>query len=183
MFEELSSSDPKIKYGAAKTLLAQAKNDPGKLYPHAAFFEHLLESDNNILKWTAIEVIGSLASVDAERKIRKDTKRLVSFLSAGKMITANHAISALAQFARAFPEQRDAITLELMNVERCTYDTDECRNIALGNVILALDSYYDRSGHKPAVIAFVERQQANTRNATAKKAAAFLKKHAPARVA
>ncbi len=140
MFEELSSRDPKIKYGAAKALLAQAKDDPRKLYPHAAFFEHLLESENNILKWTAIEVVGSLSSVDTEKKISKDTDRLVYFLSAGKMITANHAISALARFASAFPEKRSAITRELMNVEHCTYDTDECRNIALGNVILALES-------------------------------------------
>ncbi len=178
MFEELSSSDPKIKYGAAKALLAQAKNDPAKLYPRAAFFEHLLESENNILKWTAIEVVGSLASVDTEGKISKDTNRLAAFLSAGKMITANHAISALAQFARAYPKKRAAITRELMNVEHCTYDTDECHNIALGNVILALDSYFDRSDEKAAVIAFVERQRANSRNATAKKAGAFLKKHA-----
>lgn len=180
MFEELSSSDPKTKYGAAKALLAQAKEDPGKLYPHAAFFEHLLESENNVLKWTAIDVVGSLASVDTEKKTSKDTNRLVSFLSAGKMITANHAISALAQFARAYPEKRTAITRELMNVEHCTYDTDECRNIALGKVIVALDSCFDCLDDKPLVIAFAERQRANTRNATAKKAVAFLKKHAAA---
>ncbi len=177
MFEELSSSDPKTKYGAAKAILGQAKTDPASLYPHAKFFEDLLECDNNILKWTAIDVVGSLAAVDTEARIAKNTGRLVSFLSAGKMITANHAIAALARFAQAYPRRREAITGELMKVERCEYDTEECRNIALGNVVLALDSYFDDIRDKQGVVAFVERQTANSRNATAKKARAFLKKH------
>ena len=178
MFEELSSTDARVKYGAAKALLNAAKEDATGLYSHAAFFENLLDSDNNILKWTAIDVIGFMAAVDADQRIAKTADKMVSFLSAGKLITANHAIATLARFAVSFPDQRQRITRDLMSVERCVYDTDECRNIALGNVILALDSYFERVGDKQAVIAFVERQTANTRNATAKKAQAFLKKHA-----
>ncbi len=183
MFEELSSTDARVKYGAAKALLSAAKEDATGLYPHAEFFEKLLDSDNNILKWTAIDVIGCMAAVDTDRRIAKTTGKLVSFLSAGKMITANHAIAALARFAASFPDQRESITRDLIAVERCTYDTDECRNIALGNVVLAFDSYFAQLADKRAVVAFVEGQTANTRNATAKKAQAFLKKHATDRAA
>jgi hypothetical protein len=178
LFEELSSTNARVKYGAVKALLNAAKEDASGLYPHAAFFEKLLDSDNNILKWTAIDIIGYMASADADHRIAKTTDTLVSFLSAGKLIAANHAIAALARFAAAFPDQRERITRDLMTVEHCVYDTDECRNIALGNVIVALDSYFAQVADKRAVVAFVERQTANTRNATAKKAQAFLKKHA-----
>src|SRR3989304_1948407 len=94
MFEKLSSRDPKIKYGAAKALLAAAKDDPTSLYPHTDYFVQLLDSENNILKWTAIDIIGLLARVDSANRISAMTGRLVSFLSAGNLITANHAISA-----------------------------------------------------------------------------------------
>ena len=178
MFEELLSKDPKVKYGAAKALATKARENPGALYPYLAYFEKLLDSDNNILKWNSIDIIGQLARVDTDRKAVKMTEKLVALLSAGKMITANHAIAVLAQFARAFPDRREVITRELMKIEQCIYDTDECRNIALGNAILAMGSYYGDIGDKRTVIEFAKRQTANTRNATAKKAMEFIKKNA-----
>jgi hypothetical protein len=178
MFEELSSKDPKVKYSASKALLATARSDPSSLYAQADYFVGLLDGDNDILKWTAIDIMGCLARVDTDKRVSALTDRLSSFLSAGKLITANHAISALSEFAVAYPDRRDSIAGELMNVEHCTYDTDECRNIALGKVIEALSPVFNALRDKKAVLEFAERQTHNTRNATAKKAHAFLKKHA-----
>jgi hypothetical protein len=177
VFEELASKDPKVKYSAAKTLLARAMEDPGSLYPHAGFFVRLMDSDNNVLKWTAIDVIGSLAGADRDGRIAGNAGRLVSFLSAGKLIAANHAIGALASFARVYPDQRPGITRELMDVESHTYDTDECRNIALGNVIVAIASYFGSIEDRKAVLEFAKRHSSNSRRATAKKMQAFLKKY------
>ena len=59
---DLSSNDPKIKYGCAKNLLVAAKENPAEIYPHLDFFVKLLDSENRILKWTAIDIIGYLAS-------------------------------------------------------------------------------------------------------------------------
>jgi hypothetical protein len=177
VFEELLSKDPKIKYPAAKTLLNMAREDPGSLYPHASFFIELMDSDNSVLKWTAIDIVGSLAAVDGDRSMAATTGKLASFLSGGKMITANHAIGAMAGFARAYPDRRSEITRQLMEVERQTYDTDECRNIALGNVIVALDSYFASIEDQRAVLEFARRHSTNSRKATAKKMMAFLKKH------
>jgi hypothetical protein len=177
VFEELLSKDPKIKYPAAKALLGKAREDPGSLYPHARLFIELMDSDNSILKWTAIDIVGSLAAVDRDRSMAATTGKLASFLSGGKMITANHAIGAMAGFARAFPDRRGEITRQLIEVEDQTYDTDECRNIALGNVIVALDSYFASIEDKRAVLEFARRHITNSRNATARKMLAFLKKH------
>jgi len=172
---DLSSTDPKIKYGCARNLLAIARDNPAELYPNIDYFVKLLGSENNILKWTAIDVIGFLSKADKESKVDKLMNKLFKLLDTGKLITANHAISALTNIALNKPEYQNKITGELLKVEHYNYDTDECRNIALGKVILALSSYFNQLEDRKAVIEFVRRQTQNTRNATRKKAKQFLK--------
>jgi hypothetical protein len=174
---DLFSEDPKIKYTCSKNLLSLAKENPAELYPDMEFFVKLLDNENRILKWTAIDVIGSLARADKARAIDKLMGRIIGLLNTGNLITANHAITALANIARAKPEHQDRITNELLKVEHYSYDTDECRNIAIGTVILAIGSYFNELGHKEATIEFARRQTKNTRNATRKKAEQFLRKY------
>jgi len=177
--KDLSSEDPKVKYACSKNLLLTAKDNPNKLYPYIDFFVKLIENENNILKWTAIDIIGFLSKVDKGKKIDKLIDKLFSLLNTGKMITANHAIKALGNIALTKPEYQEIITNELLKVEQYNYDTDECRNIAIGNVIIAIDSYFGQLENKKvkkAIIEFIERQTKNTRNATKKKAEQFLKK-------
>ena len=97
-------------------------------------------------------------------------------MNAGKLITANNATMALAAVAIAKPQYQKQITEELLKVEHYEYDTDECRNIAIGKVIEAIGSYSTQLQDKKAVIEFARRQTKNTRNATRKKAERFLKK-------
>lgn len=175
-FKDLSSKDPKIKYGCAKNLLSMAKDNPTKLYPHIDFFVELMESENNVLKWTAIDIIRFLSKVDKGKKVDKLMDKLFSLLNAGKMITAGHAITTLANIALTKPEYQKIITDKLLKVEHYNYDTGECRNIAIGKVILAIGSYFNQLENKKVVIEFVERQTKNTRNATKSKAEKFLKK-------
>ncbi len=176
-YNDLSSKDPVIKYGCAKRLLAAAKEDPAQLYPRLDFFVSLLDGENRILKWTAIDVIGQLARVDTAGDVDKLTGRLFALLGAGNMITANHAITALANIARTKPEHQNRITREILKVEHYSFDTSECRNIAVGTAIVAIGSYFDQLPDKEAAVAFARRQTKNTRNATRKKAEQFLKKH------
>lgn len=173
---DLSSHDPKTKYGSARSLLAIAKDSPSELYPHIEQFVELLYSENRILKWTAIDIIGLLSKVDEKGKIDILMGKMFGLLNTGNMITANHAIAALADIAVAKPEYQNRITAELLKVEHYDYDTDECRNIALGKVILALGAFSGQIEDKRAVGEFVERQTKNTRNATKKKAEQLLKK-------
>jgi len=173
---DLSSDDPKVKYCCAKNLIAIAKENPARLYPHIDTFVKLLDGDNNVLKWTAIIIIGNLARADKDRKVDQLIGRLIGFLNAGKLITANNATMALAAIAVAKPQYQKQITEELLKVEHYDYDTDECRNIAIGKVIEAIGSYSSQLKDKKAVIEFARRQTKNTRNATRKKAERFLKK-------
>jgi hypothetical protein len=174
---DLSSKNTKIKYSCAKNLLAAVRKNPAKIYPHLDFFAELLNSENKILKWTAIDVIGALAKVDGAKAVDKLKDRLIGLLNTGNMITAHHAITALTDIALAKPEHQAGITNELLRIEHYNYDTDECRNITIGKVILAISTYFNNLEGKETTIEFVRRQTKNTRNATKKKAEQFLKKY------
>jgi hypothetical protein len=173
---DLQSDRAEVKYCCAKNLIAIAKENPGRLYPHIDTFVKLLDGDNNVLKWTAIQVIGNLARVDKEKNVDRLISKLVGFLNAGKLITANNATMALSGIAIAKPQYQKQITKELLKVEHYDYDTDECRNIAIGKVIEAIGSYSGQLKDRKAVIEFARRQTRNTRNATKKKAEQLVKK-------
>jgi hypothetical protein len=172
---ELSSDSPRVKYGRAKSLVEVARKRPQRLYPHLGFFVRLLKTDNNILRWNAIDIIGLLSRVDDKHRIDKLLKELYRLLESGRLITANHAISALASIALAKPERQKRITEELLNIEHYTYETEECRNIALGKVVQALGLYSGEKNPGAHVIEFVKRQTNNPRPATRKKAEKFLR--------
>ena len=173
---DLQSDSAEVKYCCAKNLIAIAREDPARLYPDIDTFVKLLDGRNNVLKWTAIIIIGNLARVDKEKKIDRLIGKLVGFLNAGKLITANNATMALAGIAAAKPQYQKQITMELLKVEHYDYDTMECRNIAMGKVIEAIGSYSSQLKDKKAVIEFALRQTKNTRNATKKKAEQLSKK-------
>ncbi len=175
-FDELSSKDPRIKYGHAKKFIALANKDPAALYPSIDHFIDLMQSENRILRWMAIDVIGLMSKVDIKDKIDGTIEELFGFLNAGDMITANHSIAALSEIAQARSGRQQRIAEELLKVEHYDYGTDECRNIALGKVILALDPFFDHLKERTAIIDFMKRQTQNTRNATKRKAEKFLLK-------
>jgi hypothetical protein len=174
---DLSSDDPKIKYGCARNLLTVARKNPGEVYPHLDLFIGLLDSENKIIKWTAIDVIGYLARVDKTKKIDELMRKFFVLLNTGNLITANHAIATLTNIALVKPEHQKKITEELLKVEHYSYDTDECLNIAIGKVILAISSYFDQLDNRGATFEFVRRQTNNSRNATRKKAEQFLRRY------
>ncbi|MCX6751715.1 MAG: hypothetical protein NT161_03070 [Candidatus Nomurabacteria bacterium] len=172
----LLSDDPKVKYGSAKKAIAISKKYPVGLYQNFDFFVKLLDSENQIIKWTAIRVIGYLSRVDKKKTVDKLLPRLIKFLNGGKMITANNTILCLSEIATHKPEYQNRIISELLKVENYNYETAECRNVALGKAILALGKFKDQIKNKKEVSNFLEKQTGNTRNATKKKAQELLGK-------
>jgi hypothetical protein len=177
VFAGLSSKLPRVKFGCSKTLLLISEKHPELLRGSIETIAELLDSNNRILKWNAIAILGNLASVDADGQIRSRLKKLYSFLAGGELITANTAIAALGKIAYAFPEERKRIVAQLLGVEGQSFETEECRNIAIGKTILALDMFCDPANPGKPVRDFVSRQTSNSRRATANKAKAFMAKH------
>ena len=173
------SKTAKIKYASTKKAIAISKDNPAELYPDFDFFVELLNNENQIIKWTAIQVIGNLSKVDEKKKVDKLLPRLINFLDCGKMITANNTIVALSEIALNKPEYQEMIFKELIKVEHYNYDTLECRNVALGKVILALDKFKNKIKDRKDILEFLERQTNNTRASVKKRAIKLLEKLKP----
>ena len=174
LLSNLDSENATLKYQSSKALIQLSETNPQKVYPFFAKFASLLDSQNNIIKWTGIIIIGNLASIDQDKKIDQILPRLFSELNTGKMITAGNTAQALGNIAKNKPELADGITSELLKVENYKYDTEECNRIACGHVIKSFESYLklpDKNVHD-----FLARQTKSSRHATSLKAQKLLKK-------
>jgi len=174
ILDGVSSAEARLRFNSAKILRIISEKQPKILYSKIEFFVDLLDSENNILKWIAIDIIGNLASVDSENKFDRIFRRFYDLLSDESMITAGHVIDNSGKIAVAKPYLQDRITEKLLKVEKIEYKTSECRNILLGKVISSFDKYIDQFENKKKMISLVRRQLKNSRKATRAKAEKFL---------
>jgi hypothetical protein len=175
-FDQLYSKDPRVKYGFTKELLNIAANNPELLYNHFEHFQKMLNSDNNIIKWTAIDIIGYLSVVDVDNKTDNKISDLIILLHGGKLITCNHAIFALGLIAQNKKKHRIRILKELIEVSNDTFETGECKNIATGKVLDVFKSFPGEVSNDKAAIEFIVNATNNLRNSTKKKATQILLK-------
>src|SRR5215469_9393785 len=140
-FNKLFDSNPKVKYSMAKEYKNIAQNNPSELYPLLDKFIVLLDNENNIIKWTSIDIIGLLAKVDKKNKIDPLLNKLYKQLNCGKMITVNHTIECLMNICMVKPEHKNKTTKELLKINNYEYDSEECKNIIYGKMIEAFDKY------------------------------------------
>jgi hypothetical protein len=80
----------------------------------------------------------------------------------------------------AKPELTAKIVQALLRVEKAKYQTAECRNIALGQVIKSADQFFDQIKDQEPLIKLIRKQLKNSRHATKKAAEKFVKKNADA---
>ena len=177
VFAGLRSDKAKIKFGCLKVLRIISEKRPALLCPAFDQLVDLLDSENKILKWGAIIILGNLAAVDSENKIDGILDRYLEPISGPVLITAANSIRGAGKIARAKPHLADKIVRALLRVEAASYQTPECRNVALGHAVESYDLFVENIRKPQPVVAFVVRQLRNRRNAVKQKAAAFLKKH------
>lgn len=177
IFEGLNAEDAATKYGCDKVLRIISELQPSMLYPMYDFFACKLESENNFFKWSAINIIANLACVDNDQKFEAIFQKYFASVTGPVMITAGNIVNGAAKIALANPHLTKRITDELLKVEKAKYQTDECRNIVLGQTIKSFDIFLDLIQDKEPVIKLIRKQLKNSRNATRKKAEEFLKKH------
>jgi len=176
IFEGLNAEQANIKYGCDKILRLISEKAPALLYPQFDFFANNLKSENNFLKWGAIHVIANLAAVDAENKVERIFDGYFAPLSGPVLITAANIINGAAKIALARPDLTARIVHALLPVEKAKYQTAECRNIALGQVIKSADQFFDQIKDKAPMIKLIRKQLKNSRSATRKAAEKFVKK-------
>jgi hypothetical protein len=177
LIERLESREARVKYGASKALRILSEREPAVLSPHFDFFAGQLGCDNTLLKWNAILILGNLAAVDAEGRFERIFRAFFKPIAGPVMITAANTIRAAGSIACARPELAGRIARELLKVDRATYQTPECRQIAIGHAIEALDRFFPSIERPKPVVEFVERHRKSSRGGTAKKAERFLRRH------
>ena len=175
-FNKLFDSNPKVKYAMVKEYKKIAQENPLELYPLLDKFVSLLDNENNVIKWTSINIIGLLAKVDSDNKIDPLLSKLYKQLNCGKMITVNHIIECLINISLAKPEYKDKTVKELLKIQNYEYDTDECKNIIYGKILEAFDKIVENINKNKDAKVFVEEQSHNARNSVKKKAEKLLKK-------
>jgi hypothetical protein len=182
LLEELlngvSAEDAKVRFGSAKALRVISEKNPQLLYPRMSFFADLLDSENNILKWIAIDIIGNLTAADTDDEFNRLFEKFYGYLHEGSLITAGHVVDSSGSIALSKPDLAGKITHRLLAVEGVPLPTTECRNILAGKAIRAFGVYFDKieSKDKDRVLSFVRRQLRNSRNATRTRAEKFLAK-------
>jgi hypothetical protein len=164
-----------VKLGASKALRIMSGQLPELLYPHFDFFAAMLDNGNNILKWNATLTLANLAQVDREGRIESILDRYLAPITGPNMITAANAIRGAAIIGLAKPHLARRILLRIMRVERAKYATPECRNVAIGHALRAIEKLAGLLPDQRMLRLFAARQLGNPRPATSAKARKFLK--------
>jgi len=175
--EGLRSDVARVRFGCARLLRIISESEPRLLYPMFDIFVGLLDSKNKIFQWDATFILARLATVDSEGKFEPVFDRYFAPIPGPALITAANVIGGAATIASAKPHLAGRITREILKVEKAQYQTAECRNVALGQAMDALDQFFDQIVDKEPILRFVRRQLKNTRSATRERAEEFLKNH------
>lgn len=175
-FERLHSKDPKTKYGFIKELLRIGAINPEMLYGYFNHWNEMMLSENNIFRWTAIDIIGYLSSVDADNKTDEKINDLIGFLHSGNLITCNHAIFALGLIAQNKQQHQAKIIEEFLRIPDDMFETGECKAIAVGKVLESFKVYILDIKNDEAVLDFIRKATESQRNATKKKAFQLLQR-------
>lgn len=118
VLEGAVSESKRVKNASAKCLREISRTNSEKLYTEFDFFIKLVDGDDTILKWNAIEVLSNLTEVDTDNKFNgKILNKYIFLLSDASMVTTANTISALGKVALNKPGLRKKITEELVKVD------------------------------------------------------------------
>jgi len=180
----LEDRKARVKYGAEKVLRAVSERRPDLLDPHFDELVRLIRAQNSFIRWGSIRTMANVAAAGPDRRVESVFRRLFAPIRGPDMVTAATVIGAGATIAREKPAMADRIAKEILKVETAAYElhgkpSPECRNVACGHAVDALDVLCGDRPPAKQVVEFVRRQLRSTRPAVRRKAAAFLSKHAP----
>ncbi|MBC8186411.1 hypothetical protein H8E88_35465 [candidate division KSB1 bacterium] len=178
IFDGLKAEKASIKYGCLKVLCLISEQQPVLLYPYFNFFVELLDSEVNIFKWGGILIIANLTVADTNNKFELIFEKYYAPITEHVLISAANVVRSSGTIALAKPELTERITEEVLKVDDAVYETDECRNIAIGHAIKSFHKFFVQIKNKQPVIDFINRQLENSRSGTKKAAEKFVKKYA-----
>jgi len=173
----LEKEDKVLKNALIKTFAVISKKSPQTLYPYFPFFSDLMLDPDRILQWNAIDIVANMAEVDELGYFDQSMiQRYLNLLEDTSMITAAHSVDNLWKIAKSVKWAQNTIAEHLLRIDKIKRNP-ECAHILTGKAIQSFSRFLPEIKDKSKVIGFVERQLANPRPATAKKAQHFMNKY------
>jgi hypothetical protein len=163
------------RYNCFQTLYRLGEEQPQALYPAWDYFVRLLDSDNSYHRSIGAQLLADLVRADVDNRLEGIFDRYFDLLEDDKIVTARQFAQHVGRIARARPELQSQITARLLAVDG-THHTDSRKDLLKGDVIAALDEFFDQSADQERILAFVEQQLACSSPRTRKAAQAFLKR-------
>jgi L-fucose mutarotase/ribose pyranase (RbsD/FucU family) len=174
--EGMGVGKAKIKYGSAKALLIISEHKPEFILPYFNDFSSLLSANNNILKWTAIEIICNLSFADTDGKIDKALLNdFFQMITGDSLIAAAHVAGNLWKIAVNDKHPADNIAFEMLKCEDANI-SEECKAILAGHVMDSFAKFFDllSNDKKEEVLTFAQKQTNSQRGGTRRKAKMFI---------
>lgn len=172
-----SSPVKRVKNGAAKTLKILSEDRPDLLVSRLQDFIRLMETNDTIVRWIAMDVVGNLAALDRRNALDKTVLGVFLIrVSDPVLVTAAHAVDNLGTIGLYKPRFRKRITEQLLKADAVDRAPD-CREILAGKVLTALSRYVDeipRGPARQAIARYASGQLGSKRPATRKKAEKLL---------
>ncbi|MEP0845347.1 MAG: hypothetical protein HRF50_00840 [Phycisphaerae bacterium] len=155
------------RFAAGKALSVTAEKNPARVYPFFDAIAARLSSDSKVVCWNAMRILAALAGVDSQRKVDALLDRYLAFIRGGNLISAANAIRGAGRIALARPDLLNRIVPAILEVERASFETPECRNVAIGQALQALRPLGASVHSRADVAGFIRRQKSNPRTAVA----------------
>jgi hypothetical protein len=169
----LLSKKSVVRYKNFKAVYLISEEHPEVLYPKWDYFENMLKSKDNTLKFQAIHVLANLAKVDAADRFEKVFDQFYDIVNGDALIPACHVAYVSHKIVKAKPELADKITEKLLNLDKATYKHKE---LVQANALRSFSEYFDRTSDKDKTVSLAKELQKNKSSRAKKEATEFLKK-------
>ena len=165
-----------VRFNSSKTLLALAEESPETLRPCIGSILELLDSENKLLKAAAIRTLGHLAPVDSAGRFTRALPKILAPIPGPDLVVACNALEGAGMIARAKPRQTARVVEAILSVRKGRYRTAECRNIAIGKALDALEALPAGPTQREAIERFARQQRKNPRKSTRMRAERLLRR-------
>lgn len=165
----LDSDEKRVQTGSSELVSLLSVDRPELLVTYMDKFIGNLDAKPPVLRWEAACTLGTLASVDSEKKIPALLDKMYPQLEHKSIVLANHTVQSLANIAEHNPEKAEEILDKLIEKSPLFKKT------TVGFIIEALARYKDYEELHPKIKAFVEPFTESEMKVVAKKAKKTLK--------
>jgi ABC-type phosphate/phosphonate transport system substrate-binding protein len=169
----LLSKKSATRYKNFKVVYLISEEHPEVMYPKWDFFEDMLKSKDNGLKFQAIHVLANLSKVDTASRFEKVFDQFYDIVNGDALIPASHVAYVSHKIVKAKPELANKITERLLNLGKATYKHKE---LVQANALRSFSEYFDRITDKDKIVCLAKELQKNKSSRAKKEATEFLKK-------